>query len=543
VSLTVFYFPLLNLLIEVFSEIIFESQKSPLITIRGYGIKRKIYSVYHFHARFSCFSYIKLKLIVRRMIPLLPTNFSSLGVELYMLCASLGLVFLCWIFLFVKALRSHVNTPVIKNGSILVDNKHRFTRPFVSVIVPARNEEDNIERCLLSVLTQDYSNFEVIAVDDNSQDRTLEIMKNIKSKREFGKKLNVISLSAKPDGWTGKTWASQQGYINSSGDVLLFTDADSLFESKYVIELAVKQMLSDKLDALTGVPYLPLIDFWSKVVMPVWNLYSEIFDHGISDANDPESRVAFVMGSFFMIKKEVFEKIGAYKSVRDEIQEDRAIGNLLKRSHYKLKMYKVDSLVSALWSRDASSLWHGIRRSVMPTAAEDKLAIISHQVILFAMIALPFLLLPYTAAMLYVHADYSPSLSIVGKAIPNPDRTPPHAPSTGQQHIQNSLFKHQVIVGLEPENKEVESYLEISLFWSNVSLCFLIVAVTGIKGFMKYRLVPLYSFLCIIGGSFLIASYAYSTLPLLTGLKIKSIEWRGRSHDVIIQCNEKSKTA
>jgi chlorobactene glucosyltransferase len=475
------------------------------------------------------------------MIPLLPTNFSSLGVELYMLFASLALVFLCWIFLFIKALRSHVNTPVIKNGSIIVDNKDRFTRPFVSVIVPARNEEDNIEKCLLSILTQDYPNFEVIAVDDNSQDRTLEIMKHIKSKREFGKKLSIISLLAKPDGWTGKTWASQQGYTNSGGDILLFTDADSLFESKYVIELTIKRMLSDKLDALTGVPYLPLIDFWSKVVMPVWNLYSEIFDHGISDANDAESRVAFVMGSFFMIKKEVFEKIGGYKSVRDEIQEDRAIGNLLKRSHYKLKMYKVDSLVSALWSRDASSLWHGIRRSVTPTAVEDKLAIISHQLILFAMIVLPFSLLPYTAAMLYISSGYSLSLSIVDKAIPKMDQTPPHAPSAVQQPVQNSLLKHRV-VDFNPENKDEESYLESTLFWINLSLCLLIVAATGIKGFMKYRLAPLYSVLCVIGGSFLIASYAYSTLPLLTGFKIKSIEWRGRSHDVLVQYNEKSKT-
>ena len=213
---------------------------------------------------------------------------------------------------------------------------------------------------------QEYYNFEVVAIDDNSDDRTLKIMKDIASKQASGKKLKVISLSTKPDGWTGKTWASQQGYMNSHGDILLFTDADSLFESKYTIELTVRRMFSDKLDALTGVPYLPLIDFWSKVVMPVWNLYSEVFDCGIADANNPQSKVAFVMGSFFMIKRLVFEAIDTYKSVKDEIQEDRAIGNLLKTSQYRMKMFKVDSLVSALWSRDISSLWHGIRHAVTP---------------------------------------------------------------------------------------------------------------------------------------------------------------------------------
>jgi glycosyltransferase involved in cell wall biosynthesis len=478
------------------------------------------------------------------MVLFLSTDFSSLSLELYMLLAALALVLLCWANLFIKALHSHVNTPVIKKSSNIIHNKLRFNYPFVSVIVPARNEEDNIQKCLLSVLTQHYSNFEVVAVDDNSKDRTLEIMKAIKSKQAFSTRLNVISLSAKPDGWTGKTWASHQGYLNCNGDILLFTDADSFFESKYAIELTVRQMLSDKLDALTGVPYLPLIDFWSKVVMPVWNLYSEIFDRGIADANNAESKVAFVMGSFFMIKKEVFEAIGTYKSVRDEIQEDRAIGNLLKRSHYRIKMFKVDSLVSALWSRDVSSLWHGIRRSITPAAIEDKSAIISQQLILFAMIALPFLLLPYNAGILYSSSGYSLPASIVAPAIaPNMvvNQTPLRAPSAAQeQHIQNSLLKHQVDLNLANDE---ESTLESALFWFNLSLCLLIAVATGIKGMMKYRLVPLYSLLCVIGGLFLIASYAYSTLPLLTGFKVKSIKWRGRSHDPLVHYNEKNKTA
>jgi chlorobactene glucosyltransferase len=473
------------------------------------------------------------------MILFLSTDLSNLSLDLYLLVAALVLVFLCWICLFIKALRSHVNTPVIRSSSNIIDNKSHFTHPFVSVIVPARNEQDNIEKCLLSILMQDYSNFEVIAVDDNSQDRTLEIMKAIKSKQSFSKKLNVISLYPKPDGWTGKTWASQQGYMNSNGDILLFTDADSLFESRYVIELTVRQMLSEKLDALTGVPYLPLIDFWSKAVMPVWNLFSEIFDHGIADANNPKSRVAFVMGSFFMIKKEVFEEIGTYKSVRDEIQEDRAIGSLLKSSsHYRIKMFKVDSLLSALWSRDVSSLWHGIRRSVTPLAIEDKLAIISQQLILFTMVVLPFMLLPYNAVMLYNSSGYSLPPSIVA-VISTMEQTLAYDSSTAPQLTQDSILKHQL--DLNPANKE-ESNLESILFFFNLSLCLLIAAATGIKGIMKYRLVPIYSVLCVVGGLFLIASYAYSTLPVLTGVKIKSIEWRGRSHDLLVPYDEKTRT-
>lgn len=474
------------------------------------------------------------------MVLFSPIDFSSSGFELYVLLAAFVLVLLSWVWLFIRSLHSHMNTPIIRNSSNMIENKKlSFNQSFVSVIVPARNEEDNIGKCLLSILMQEYPNFEVVAVDDNSDDQTLKIMKDICSKQAFSKKLKVVSLSSKPDGWTGKTWASQQGYMNSHGDILLFTDADSLFESKYTIELTVRQLLSDKLDALTGIPYLPLIDFWSKIVMPVWNLYSEVFDRGIADANDPQSRVAFVMGSFFMVKRVVFEAIDTYKSVKDEIQEDRAIGNLLKTSQYRMKMFKVDSLVSALWSRDISSLWHGIRRSVTPAVVEKKSTIILHQLILFAMIALPFFLLPYNAVMLYGKSSYSLPPSIVA-AIPNIIPTPPQASSVAQQHnIQNSILNHEV--ALNPANKE-ESYLKSTLLWFDLLLCLLVMAATSIKGVMKYRLVPLYSVLCFIGGLFLIASYTYSTLPLLTGFSMKPIKWRGRPHHVPSHYSEKNKT-
>ena len=124
-------------------------------------------------------------------------------------------------------------------------------------------------------------------------------------------------------------------------------------------------MLLDKLDTFTGVSYLPLIDFWSKVVMPAWNLFSVIFDRGIAEANDPESNVEFVMGSFFMIRRVVFEEIGTFQAVSSEIQEDRAFGSLLKRCHYRMKMFKIDSLVSALWSRKYFNFLQGIYWTVI----------------------------------------------------------------------------------------------------------------------------------------------------------------------------------
>jgi chlorobactene glucosyltransferase len=459
-----------------------------------------------------------------------------------MLIAALSLIHVSWVYLLIKALHSHLNTPVIRNSSSIIQDNFRFNQPSVSVIIPARNEEDNIERCLLSVLMQNYSNFEVVAVDDNSEDTTLELMKHIKSKQEFSQKLKIISLPAKPEDWMGKTWASQQGYMNCAGDILLFTDADSLFESRHTIELTVRQMLLDKLDALTGVPYLPLIDFWSKAVMPVWNLFSVIFGRGIAEANDPESKVAFVMGSFFMIRKAIFEEIGTFRAVRSEIQEDRALGSLLKRSPYRMKMFKIDNLVSALWSRDVSTLWHGIHRTLTPALVEDKSAVISQQLILFAMIIVPFLLLPYNAAAVVLSnsSGYNEPPSTVAAMDSGGQILPTKLSSARQQQqIQNSVLMY--VISLSPPDKEQVPQLQTTIFWFNMSLCLLIISATGIKGIMKYRLVPLYSVLCFLGGLFLIAAYAFSTFPVLTRINMKSIQWRGRSVNGAVHYNKKRK--
>ncbi|MDQ3848153.1 MAG: glycosyltransferase, partial [Thermoproteota archaeon] len=166
-----------------------------------------------------------------------------------------------WLYLIIVSLRSHFCTPAIKKSDkITLDNCSSLRLPFVSIIVPARNEEENIEKCLLSLVSQDYPGFEIIAVDDISTDRTLAIMKKIESS-SHEMRLKVISLHDNPDEWTGKTWASQQGYMQSRGDILLFTDADSYYKSKDAIMLTVMRMLQGKLDVLTGVPYLALQDF------------------------------------------------------------------------------------------------------------------------------------------------------------------------------------------------------------------------------------------------------------------------------------------
>ena len=265
------------------------------------------------------------------------------------------------------------------------NNKTSF--PFVSIILPARNEQENIKKCLHSLLSQDYCNYEIIAVDDNSSDNTLSIMlevqkeyynkqknkrlpKFVQTKRNYPI-LKIISLNDKPEDWTGKTWASEQGYLKSTGNILLFTDADTIYKKNCIL-YAISYMLNEKLDVITGYPFIELRDFWSKISMPLWKLMSFTLGKDDSQVNDPKSKVAYLMGCFFMIKRDVFENIDTFKSVKNAIQEDEALGIRIKQSGYKLRIISMSNLIHALWSRDLSTLWHGIGRTLAPMILKEK---------------------------------------------------------------------------------------------------------------------------------------------------------------------------
>ncbi|MDX1587236.1 MAG: glycosyltransferase family 2 protein, partial [Balneolaceae bacterium] len=95
--------------------------------------------------------------------------------------------------------------------------------PLVSLCIPARNEEGNIERCVRSAMNQSYPNLEVIVLDDHSSDRTPEILFRLANKSENS--IHIIQGKTKPDNWLGKPWACQQLAEEAEGDILIFIDA------------------------------------------------------------------------------------------------------------------------------------------------------------------------------------------------------------------------------------------------------------------------------------------------------------------------------
>src|SRR5712692_10944415 len=148
----------------------------------------------------------------------------------YVLSVILVAVALTWILLIRSMWITFRDSPFLDQF-----NSRPHIKPKVSVILPARNEERFIERCLKSLVEQDYENYEIIAIDDGSDDKTGEIIKKIAQKNP---NLLYVLAEPKPEKWIGKNWACMEGFKKATGELLLFTDADT-FHSKRTVSLAV----------------------------------------------------------------------------------------------------------------------------------------------------------------------------------------------------------------------------------------------------------------------------------------------------------------
>ena len=295
-------------------------------------------------------------------------------------------VSIAWIFLIKSMIDSIRLTPYLDKFE-----RKKHTNPKVSVILPARNEEEFIGKCLDSLIEQDYTNYEIIVVDDSSDDATGKIISEY-AKKNF--KIIPVSAQIKPDGWMGKNWACMEGYKKATGELLLFTDADTK-HSQHVISLAVSHLLSFNLDALSAIPKMRTIDFWTRITLPMISTFLHTRFSAVR-VNDPSKKTAYFFGSFFIIKRKTYEAVGMHEGVKHEIIEDGALGKKVKESGYKMKMTRGDHLIEAVWARDKSTLWNALKRLMIPLYLQNgKIAIGIFFAVLF-LLFMPFPILAYS---------------------------------------------------------------------------------------------------------------------------------------------------
>jgi glycosyltransferase involved in cell wall biosynthesis len=344
------------------------------------------------------------------------------------------------------------------------------SHPKVSIILPARNEEEFIGKCLDSLIRQDYENYEIIVIDDSSEDSTGKIISEYAKKNS---KVVPVTARPKPEGWMGKNWACMEGYKKTTGELLLFTDADTE-HAKNVITLAVTHLNSFNLDALSAIPKMLTFDFWTNITLPMISTFLHTRFSALN-VNDPKKKTGYFFGSFFIIKKETYQQVGMHEGVKHEIIEDGALGKKVKESGYKMKMVRAEHLVGAIWARDKSTLWNALKRLMIPLYLQSgKIAI----GVFFAIVFLLFLPFP-----IFATSALFPSEIISAKIL----------------CITSAIASALIYVGAVIETKiGLELKLRYSLF------------------------APLGSFVVVLG--FLSG--------LLQAKKTSSVTWRGRSYSM-----------
>lgn len=291
----------------------------------------------------------------------------------------------CWIYFLIL-----ISWSISKSPKLEWSARYRIkSKPKVSIIVPARNEGVAISKCLQSLLSQDYDNCEVIAVDDSSTDNTFSIISDLSKNNHT---LTPIKCPPKPDEWVGKNWACFQGYKKSTGEILLFTDADTVHRPD-VLSSAINTMMHDKIDALTLVPKLLCQDIITKFTLPVLSVFLHS-RYSPLRVNNPNNNIGYFFGSFYLISKTNYEKIGTHEKVRRELVEDGALGRIVKEQGMNLRLVRGENYVEALWARDPRSLWHALRRIIIPLHTEKKKSAMMITAFIFFILMEPFLTLP-----------------------------------------------------------------------------------------------------------------------------------------------------
>ena len=229
--------------------------------------------------------------------------------------------------------------------------------PSLSIVVPARNEERQIERCVRSLLATRHPRFEVIVVDDQSTDRTRSILDRVGAGES---QLRVVSGEPLPRGWVGKPWALTQGARTARGEWLLFTDADTEHHP-----LAAASALQFALDGGFGAVSL-LTDQetagWAERIFLPTILFVILLGVGaLDDVNDPRKReVAIFNGQYVMASRTAYDAIGGHAAVRKEIAEDLELARLFKRDgRFRTFLAGSNQLVRTRMYRSFGEIWLG----------------------------------------------------------------------------------------------------------------------------------------------------------------------------------------
>lgn len=271
----------------------------------------------------------------------------SLSLYHYSLLAFLSLLFAILIsnLIYIKTVKPGVRPAVF---------------PFVSILVPARNEALNIEACVRSLLGQDYPCFELIVLDDHSEDETIRILRSLAVQDS---RLRILCGDPLPADWLGKCFACHQLANHARGEYLLFTDADTVHQpgSLAAVMAARAEDKADFLTLITGFEMktwaekliLPLIHFTAFVCFPLSGM--KIFNHPFFSIGN---------GQFMLFRRDAYKVIGGHESVRSALVEDIWLARRVKAAGFSISVRDGSKAVSCRMYHNFREIWEGFSKNL-----------------------------------------------------------------------------------------------------------------------------------------------------------------------------------
>ena len=229
-------------------------------------------------------------------------------------------------------------------------------RPRVSVVIAARNEEADLPGCLDDLLAQEYPDLEITVVDGGSTDGTREVA------RARSPRVRLIEEPPLPDGWVGMNWACDVGYGASSGEWVLFPDADLRYHPS-AVRATVAWAVRERADLATLAPTIVMAGFWERVVLPFYAQMVLTFFR-TPRVNRPGSRAAMANGQYTLVRRSAYEQVGGHRAVRSSVLEDVRLAEEFRAAGLTLRVAWAPDLIATRMYRDRTEMFEGLLKNV-----------------------------------------------------------------------------------------------------------------------------------------------------------------------------------
>jgi len=229
----------------------------------------------------------------------------------------------------------------------------------LAIVVPACNEQESIEQALRRLLALDYDNYQVIAVNDRSTDRTGEIMDKVAT--ASGDRLKIVHIAELPAGWMGKVHAMWTAARQSDSEWILFTDADVMFRPD-CLRRAIAYAEAERADHVVLFPRIIMKRVGEKMMIAFFQLLF-VFGHRPWKVSDPKTKDHMGVGAFNLVRRSAYEAVGTYAALKFEVVDDMKLGKVMKNGGFRQRVVFGDDLIEIRWARGARGVIRNLTKN------------------------------------------------------------------------------------------------------------------------------------------------------------------------------------